>query len=464
MAMQSLLTAWRIGWYFHRSEGWQSHQLFIEGIILRDFWFRVSLPVALSALVALLLWGIFSAVVALLFMLAVLLIVMAYRARQLFKLGEWLNDARIETIPEAGGIWDDVFSQLYKMVREHNQTKQELAAELHHIEQATAALPEGVAILNEMNRIEWFNPLAQQHFYLDAEHDIMQDITYLVRQPEFVEYIHESNFNEPLIMIPARHDDMVLSVKLIPYGGNKRLLISRDITQFKLIEAMRRDFVANVSHELRTPLTVVSGFLENLQDMPDLNQENMARALHLMAEQTRRMDNLVADLLTLSRLENEQSPLREETVDIKGLLDEVDQDGKLLSGGRHALQMEIASPVKLLGNRDELHSAFGNLLSNAIRYTPEGGAILLRWFERGGQPVFSVQDSGIGIAAQHIPRLTERFYRVDRSRSRETGGTGLGLAIVKHIAMRHQAKLEIFSEEGVGSTFMLVFPVKRSLR
>jgi two-component system, OmpR family, phosphate regulon sensor histidine kinase PhoR len=430
---------------------------------LRDFWFRVSLPVVLSALAALLLWGMFSAAVALLFMLAVLLTVMAYRARQLFKLGQWLNDARIETIPEAGGIWDDVFSQLYQMVKLHNQTRQELAAELHHIEQATAALPEGVAILNEMNRIEWFNPLAQQHFHLDPEHDIMQDITYLVRQPEFIEYLHESNFRDPLIMTPARHDDMVLSIKLIPYGGNKRLLISRDITQFKQIEAMRRDFVANVSHELRTPLTVVSGFLENLQDMPDLNQENARRPLQLMAEQTRRMDHLVADLLTLSRLENEQSPLREEPVVVKDLLDEICREGKLLSGDRHALKLEIASATNLLGNRDELHSAFGNLVSNAIRYTPEGGSILLRWFVRGGQPVFLVQDSGIGIAAQHIPRLTERFYRVDRSRSRETGGTGLGLAIVKHIAMRHQAKLEVLSEEGKGSSFSMVFPAKRAL-
>ena len=430
---------------------------------MQDFWIRVSLPVVFTALAALLLWGLFSSTIALVFMLTVLLALMAYRALQLFKLGKWLGDARIETIPEAGGIWDEVFSQLYKMVKQHNQTKQQLAAELHHIQLATSALPEGVVILNEMNRIEWFNPLAQQHFHLDAEHDIMQDITYLVRQPEFIDYLHASNFNDPLIMVPARHDDMVVSIKLIPYGGNKRLLISRDITQFKLVEAMRRDFVANVSHELRTPLTVVNGFVETLQDMPDLNQEGARRALQLMAEQTRRMDNLVADLLTLSRLENEQSPLREEPVDIKALLNAVYQDGKLLSGERHTLQMEMASTASLLGNRDELQSAFGNMLSNAIRYTPQGGTIMLRWFERDGQPVFSVQDSGIGIAAQHIPRLTERFYRVDRSRSRETGGTGLGLAIVKHIAMRHQAKLEVASEEGKGSTFALVFPAKRLL-
>ncbi len=430
---------------------------------MQGFWLRLSIPIALVVLVALLLWGVFSATPALLFMLLVLLAVMARHARHLYRLGQWLHNPRIETIPEAGGIWDEVFSRLYRMIKQHNQTRQELEAEVQHIEQATAALPEGVAILNEANRIEWCNPLAQQHFDLDPERDFMQDITYLVRQPEFVEYLHESIFSEPLVMRPARHSGMVLSVKLIPYGTNKRLLISRDITQLERIEAMRRDFVANVSHELRTPLTVVNGFVENLQYMPDLNREDARRALQLMSEQTRRMERLVADLLTLSHLENEQNPLVEETVNMGALLEEIYREGQLLSGGSHALRLEVASGVKLLGNREELHSAFGNLISNAIRYTPRDGAILLRWAVRGEQPVFSVQDSGIGIAAQHIPRLTERFYRVDRSRSRETGGTGLGLAIVKHIAMRHQARLEVMSEEGKGSTFTLVFPIKRAI-
>jgi len=430
---------------------------------LQDFWFRLSLPIVFSAVIALLLLGVFSAKYALLFMLLALLIVMARHAWQLYKLGIWLNDARLETMPEAGGIWDDVFSQLYRMVKQHNQTKQKLAAELQHMEQATAALPEGVAILNDANRLEWFNPIAQQHFDLDAEKDFMQDITYLVRQPEFIDYVQESNFSKPLMMRPARHDDLVLSIKFIPYGGNKRLLISRDITQFERVEAMRRDFVANVSHELRTPLTVVNGFVENLQDMPDLSQDSARRALQLMAEQTKRMENLVADLLTLSRLENNQNPLHEEVVDISTLLSEVCQGGQLLSSGKHVLLLEIEDSPKMSGNREELRSAFDNLLGNAIRYTPAGGSITLRWSERGGQPVLSVQDSGIGIPAQHIPRLTERFYRVDRSRSRETGGTGLGLAIVKHIAMRHQAKLEILSEEGKGSTFSLVFPASRQL-
>jgi len=429
---------------------------------LQDFWFRLSIPVVFGTLFALLLWGFFSATYALLFMLLALLVVMVRHAWQLFKLLRWLHDPRIENIPEAGGIWDEVFSRLYKMVKRHNQTKLQLAAELQHIEQATAALPEGVAILNDANRIEWCNPLAQQHFDLDPKRDFMQDITYLVRQPEFIEYLQKSNFSEPLIMRPARHDDMVLSIKFIPYGENKRLLISRDITQLERIESMRRDFVANVSHELRTPLTVVNGYVENLQDMPDLSQDSARRALQLMAEQTRRMENLVADLLTLSHLENDLSPLLEETVDMDVLLNEILKDGLLLSGGVHSLRLESPGNAKLLGNREELRSAFGNLLSNAIRYTPKGGTIILRWAERAGQPVFAVQDSGIGISPQHIPRLTERFYRVDRSRSRETGGTGLGLAIVKYIAIRHHAKLEVLSEEGKGSTFALVFPGKRA--
>ncbi len=426
-----------------------------------DFWLKASLPIFFSAAFALLLWGTVSLSAALWFMLAMLLVLMTRHAWQLFKLRLWLNDARLETTPEAYGVWDDVFSQLYKMVKNHNQTKQKLAAELQHIEQATAALPEGVLILNQANRIEWCNPLAEKHFGLHAEHDINQDITYLVRQPEFVEYLAAGDFADPLIMRPVRQDDIVLSIKLVSYGVDSRLLISRDITQFERVETMRRDFVANVSHELRTPLTVVNGFVENLQDMAELSHDKILHALNLMAEQTHRMDNLVADLLTLSRLESNQNPLREEAVDMRTLLNEIYQDGQLLSAGRHPLRMEIASETILLANRDELRSAFSNLLNNAIHYTPAGGEITLSWAQQESHVAFSIQDGGIGIAAHHLSRLTERFYRVDRSRSRETGGTGLGLAIVKHVAMRHEAKLEISSEEGKGSKFSILFPLKR---
>ncbi len=428
---------------------------------MQEFWIRITMPVIFSALMALLLWSIFSAVAALLFVLLVLLVTMVGHARQLYSLTEWLKTPKIETIPEAEGIWGEVYSRLYKMVKRHKQTKQDLATELLNIEQATAAFPEGVVSLNGGNRIEWCNPLAEHHFGINAKRDIMQDITYLVRQPEFIDYLHAANYTEPLVMKPARHDDMILSVKLVAYGVDKHLLISRDVTQWERVETIRRDFVANVSHELRTPLTVVNGFVENLQDMPDLSHDKIRRALDLMADQTKRMDSLVADLLTLSRLENEQSPLRAESIDMAELLQAVYQDGKMLSAGRHQHSLDMSGPALMSGNYDELRSAFGNLVSNAVRYTPEGGTIRLCWTERDGHAVFSVQDSGIGIEAQHIPRLTERFYRVDRSRSRETGGTGLGLAIVNCIAQRHQAKLDILSEDGRGSTFALVFPASR---
>ncbi len=428
---------------------------------MQEFWIRITMPVILSAMMALLLWGIFSAVAALLFLLLVLLVVMAGHARQLYSLAEWLRTPNIETMPEAEGVWGEVFSRLYKMVKRHKQTKQDLATELLNIEQATAAFPEGVVSLNDANRIEWCNPLAEHHFGINAKRDILQDITYLVRQPEFIDYLHAANFSDPLVMKSARHDDMILSVKLVSYGVDKRLLISRDITQWERVETIRRDFVANVSHELRTPLTVVNGFVENLQDMPDLSHEKIRRALDLMADQTKRMDSLVADLLTLSRLENEQSPLRAESIDMSELLQTVYQEGQMLSAGRHQHSLDMTGPALMSGNYDELRSAFGNLVSNAVRYTPEGGTIRLCWAMRGGQTIFSVQDSGIGIEAVHIPRLTERFYRVDRSRSRETGGTGLGLAIVNCIAQRHQARLDIVSEDGRGSTFALVFPTSR---
>jgi len=320
-----------------------------------------------------------------------------------------------------------------------------------------------VAILDEADHIEWCNPLVEQHFGLDGARDIGQQITYLARQPEFVQYLSMRDFSEPLVLRGARQDGLTLSIKLIPYSDNKRLLISRDITSFERIETMRRDFVANVSHELRTPLTVVNGFVETLRDMPSLENDMARRALQLMGEQTQRMECLVNDLLTLSKLDNALNALQEETVEVPVLLHALCQEWRLLDGGQHSLRLELGSECALLGNTEELRSAFGNLVSNAIRYTPQSGEIVLRWQEQAGQPVLSVQDSGIGIAPQHIPRLTERFYRVDHSRSRETGGTGLGLAIVKHVVNRHQAQLNIVSEEGKGSTFSIVFPAKRRL-
>ncbi len=428
-----------------------------------DFWRRALFFPFVFLLLSLLMWATVGALLAALFFSMFMLINLALHLSQLGALDHWLVDSDERMVPDGSGVWGDVFAQLNRMVRQHRKEHKQRVAALQHMEQATSALPEGVAILDEAYHIEWCNPLAEQHFGLDCKRDIGQQITYLARQPEFAKYLAMRDFNEPLVLYGARQDGLTLSIKLIPYGDNKLLLISRDITHLERIETMRRDFVANVSHELRTPLTVVNGFVETLHDMPNLENSMARRALHLMGEQMYRMERLIDDLLTLSKLENTLNVLQEEAVDVARLLRTLHQEGQSLSAGKHTLKLELASSCALLGNADELRSAFGNLISNAIRYTPQGGEILVSWHEQGEQPVFSVQDSGIGVSPQHIPRLTERFYRVDHSRSRETGGTGLGLAIVKHIVNRHKARLEIASEEGKGSTFSIVFSASRRL-
>ena len=412
-------------------------------------------------LFSLLLWAAVSALAAAWFFAGTILFYLLLHMRQLAALTFWLADSEKHVIPDGLGMWEDIFARLNRMMRKHRQERKQHNVALQYMEQAAAAFPDGVAILDGSDRIEWCNPLAQQHFGLDGVRDIGQQITYLARQPEFIQYLAKQDFALPLVLHDARQDELTLSIKLIPYGANKRLLISRDITHIERIETMRRDFIANVSHELRTPLTVVNGFVETLCDMPSLKNDPAQRALHLMAEQTQRMEHLVNDLLTLSQLDDELNALREELVDIPAVLRTLYQEGQTLSGDRHDLQLELMTSCNLLGNREELRSAFGNLLSNAIRYTPQGGRIVMRWQDRIGQPTFSVRDNGIGIVKQHLPRLTERFYRVDQSRSRATGGTGLGLAIVKHVALRHQAKLEISSEVNHGSEFCIVFPANR---
>jgi two-component system phosphate regulon sensor histidine kinase PhoR len=265
-------------------------------------------------------------------------------------------------------------------------------------------------------------------------------------------------------MPSQREAGVTLSAQLIPFGIEERLLITRDITQIEAVARMRRDFIANVSHELKTPLTVIIGFLETLDEL-ELKAEERARFMHLMQDQARNMKRLVDDLLTLSALESDQSERLDTPFAVAPLLQQLLAEARALSNGQHTVTLEAGEPAQVRGNMEELTSAFGNLVSNAVRYTPAGGAITLRWsIEIDGSAVFSVSDTGLGIAPEHIPRLTERFYRVDRSRSRATGGTGLGLAIVKHVLVRHDAELVIDSEPGKGSTFAVHIPARRIVR
>lgn len=409
------------------------------------------------------LWLILGAVTALVFYSVALLLLIVHHLRHLTALDEWLQTPTptAATLPDATGAWGDVFARLARLMRSHSQSQQQLSTALERLQRATSAMPEGVVILDETDRIEWCNPVAEQHFGIDYNRDAGQQITYLVRQPQFAEYLATRNYSEPLVARQSRQQELILSLQLIPYGNKQKLLISRDITRLERVETMRRDFVANVSHELRTPLTVIGGFLETLSEEDQTSSKIGKRALALMTDQTMRMQRLVEDLLALSRLENTQNPVREESVNVAEMLRELYHEAQSLSAGRHHLNLRLDTDAQLRGSADELRSAFSNLVSNAVRYTTDGGEIILSWGIHDGQGLFSVQDSGMGIEPEHLPRLTERFYRVDRSRSRETGGTGLGLAIVKHVLSRHQAHLEIVSEPGKGSRFSAWFPANR---
>jgi two-component system phosphate regulon sensor histidine kinase PhoR len=382
-----------------------------------------------------------------------------HHAWHLNLLRRWASRSLTESVPEGSGAWEEVFTLLYRRQRAEIEERRKLARSLARSRQAGRALPYGVAILDSEYRIVWCNDSCAAHFGINAEADIGQPITYLVRQPEFVEYVAAADFSKPM-QLKTGHDSLVLSVQFVPYVDSQRLLLSRDITQGIRLETMRRDFVANVSHELRTPLTVLVGFLETVRELK-LDPERSRDYLNLMAEQSRRMQRIIDDLLTLSTLESAPEPPRDERVDVALLLSRIHSEAAALSGGRQRVTLDAEQGFDLVGAESEIASAFGNLASNAVRYTPQGGEVRLIWRSSQKGAEFTVEDTGVGIESEHIPRLTERFYRVDRGRSRETGGTGLGLAIVKHALARHQATLEIESTPGAGSRFTARFPGRR---
>jgi two-component system phosphate regulon sensor histidine kinase PhoR len=385
---------------------------------------------------------------------ALLLAVLAYHLHHLYALRRWLERGESPYPPPARGVWDELHALLHRSRRESTRREAELAEALARWRAAARALPDGVAILDG-DRIAWCNDSSRLHLEIDPAQDIGRPITHLVRIPEFLEYLEAGDFSRPVIVEPPYAPGRVLSLQAVDYGENQRLVLSRDVTQFRQVERMRREFVANVSHELRTPLTVICGFLETLRDEKD--RDAAQRYISLMAEQSKRMERLVEDLLVLSALESSPLPPMDEPVDMRALLERLGAEARALSGGRHRIEVESEAGIDLVGSEKEISSAFGNLVSNAIRYTPERGTVRLRWHPTPEGAAFDVEDTGIGIAPEHIPRLTERFYRVDRGRSRETGGTGLGLAIVKHALGRHGAALDVTSTPGKGSRFSARF-------
>jgi two-component system, OmpR family, phosphate regulon sensor histidine kinase PhoR len=384
---------------------------------------------------------------------------------------QWLKQGHVADVALRQGFWGEVSDRVRRLVREREQQAQASEQRLQAFLAALQASPNGLILLDAQGRIEWFNQTAAAHFGLDAQRDLQQHFVNLVRDPSFATYYGSGSFVSPVVM-PGRDHTLArpvrLSVHIHPYAEGRQLLLSRDVTQFEQADAMRRDFVANVSHEIRTPLTVLAGFVETLQSLP-LDEAQRSRYLELMAEQSQRMETLVNDLLVLSRLEGSPLPSEVEWVAVPRLLQLVEHEARALSmvlgqtnHSGHQLSFEVDAQLSLTGAHNELQSAMSNLVNNAIRYTPNGGELRVQWLlDDHGRAEFSVTDTGPGIAPEHIPRLTERFYRVDRSRSRDTGGTGLGLAIVKHVAQRHGAELKIESTLGKGSRFVLLFPAAR---
>lgn len=373
---------------------------------------------------------------------------------------DWLRRQMEGSAPRDAGFWGEVGYRVERAVRLLERHIQNESARLDEFLSAIEASPNGVLLLDVRGQIEWCNSVAADHFGLDPLRDVAQPITNLVRSPVFVSYLQAGDFSET-VTFSAPGSGGTVSVSVQEYGEGKKLLLSQDITERERSDAMRRDFVANVSHEIRTPLTVLAGFIETMNHL-SLTEVERRRVLELMTQQTKRMQALVGDLLTLAQLEGSPRPAADRWVSVSKILAHARADAEALSSGRHSLSFSGGEGALIAGAESELLSAVGNLVSNAVRYTPTGGRIEASWRLRGdGAGEIEVLDTGIGIARDHLPRLTERFYRVDGSRSRDTGGTGLGLSIVKHVVQRHGGELELSSEPGKGSSFKLLMPAAR---
>ncbi len=429
----------------------------LPGAFIRELWF-----VGVFALLLLLI-GIVTGYPALLLLLGALAY-LAWHLLHLLRMVRWLSEGRKFHPPDAPGIWNELHYELFRLQQRHRKRKHKLTGLLARYQETAAVLPDATVVLGPRGECEWWNDTATRLFGLHSPQDIGQRIDNLVRFPAFTQYLASGKYTEKVNIPSPINGQILLTIRIVPYGRNQRLLVARDVTQIERLEEIRRDFVANVSHELRTPLTVISGFLEALLDTEEALDEDWQRPLQQMQEQARRMQRIVEDLLLLARLEGHDDKLRNEPVDVPRLLKILRDDAVALSGSKaHRIELETDAKLRLHGNEDELRSAFSNLIFNAVRYTPAGGSIIIHWFADEAGAHLTVRDSGPGIAAQHLPRLTERFYRVDVGRSRERGGTGLGLAIVKHALQRHDAHLAVDSELGKGSVFSCDFPPARIL-
>jgi two-component system phosphate regulon sensor histidine kinase PhoR len=378
----------------------------------------------------------------------------------LYRLDRWLRHRNFIEPPDLGGAWAEVVAQVVRLHRRKRFHKQRLIQLFRELRRSTAAMPDGVIILNAGREIVWFNRTAGRLLALRRKVDLGLRIDNLIRAPDFIRYLEQGDFSEPVYVTWPAGGELSFSIQIIPYGGGQQMMLVRDVTRQAKLEAMRRDFVANASHELRSPLTVISGYLDAMGEHGAL-EPAWSGPVAEMRRQAERMNAIVHDLLELSRLESADKEAGEQLVDVAGMLALLRKEVLTLPSHPKDVVLRLESGAKLLGEEAEIHSAFSNLVTNAVKYTPPEGMIEIRWWTDDAGGHLAVRDTGIGIAAEHLPRLTERFYRVDPGRARQHGGSGLGLAIVKHALQRHGARLEIESEEGKGSTFTCHFPRRR---
>jgi len=389
-----------------------------------------------------------------------LIIHLAWQLVNLFRLEWWLRHRSYADAPDAGGVWGEIIAQIVRLHRRKRFHKQRFVQLIRQLQRSTAALPNGVVILNGQREIIWFNRMAGRLLNLRRTADLGLRIENLLREPEFARYLSVQDYSNPVVIRPTTGEDCYLSLQVVPYGDGQQLLLVSDVSRQMRLEAVRRDFVANASHELRSKLTVISGYLETLSQDPALDGDLQGPVAE-MRRQAERMTAIIRDLLELSRLEETDEVVGGESLDVAALISMLRKDVMARASHPKDVRARIDTDAHLIGDEPEIHSAFSNLVDNAAKYTPPEGSIEMRWWVDDEGAHFSVTDTGMGIPAEHIPRLTERFYRVDAGRSRSTGGSGLGLAIVKHVLQRHGAELEVQSVLGSGSTFTCHFPLQR---
>ncbi|HYW05072.1 MAG TPA: phosphate regulon sensor histidine kinase PhoR [Gammaproteobacteria bacterium] len=387
----------------------------------------------------------------------------AWQIHNLYRLERWLGGSRSLNPPEGPGIWGVIYGHFYRLQRRNRRRKRRLAAILHEFQQSTAAFPDGTVLLTPDGSIVWFNGAAGRLLGLRYPQDVGQRVANLVRHPQFTEYLRTGNYEDAVEVPSPVNEDMTLALQVVPYGDEQRLMIVRDVTRLHKLEQVRRDFVANASHELRTPLTVVSGYLDSLLDEPEA-MARWSQPLQSMREQAGRMEHILEDLLLLSRMEGPVDAMQQQDVDMPELLEAVAEQGRKIADGALEILVHAEAGLRLRGAERELHSIAANLVTNAVKYTPAGGRVEITWGSERDGAFLAVSDTGIGIPEKDLPRITERFYRVDTGRSRRQGGTGLGLSIVRNGVLRHDGRLEIRSRPGEGSTFTCHFPEQRLQR